>query len=332
MLKLLQRLQFGEQIRDSCRRQFVRASFGRQGRRAVTLRLENSLDPFLTETAAKRLLCTTTSDADAMWMFLTYYVIGIAFGLCDLLTSGRKPADRLSIVPRLGVWAYLVGTSALLWPLSLLALAFRALGNTDSSDKAKPRKDINAIFAAETNGLIRLARSSRVEPVMLLIFLLTPWAFVVGCWMQERRLSWLFLYSILFAVSVTALMSMSVRRWWFARDGLRVEDGELIWTETAVWTPQHFRVPLRDIARVRLIETDPVHFNKGMALILEDDSTWTGNLHPRLESADRAQVIPSHFGIDPTVPCERIIIWTDDNWEWEPEDVVVWLKARGVSV
>ena len=117
---------------------------------------------------------------------------------------------------------------------------------------------------------------------------------------------------------------------WFERHGLQVEGDELAWTECAFRAPRHFRVPLREIAEVRAVETGPVFFGYGLLLVLGADSPLTGNLDPRSipPDGDRGRWTPGCPDLPAGVAADRLILWPHDRWEWEPERVLAWIGER----
>src|SRR5262245_9859258 len=124
-----------------------------------------------------------------LWLAI-YYLIGLAISIRALLASDRKPADRLSLPAKLGVWANMVSVSALLWRLLLIAKGVNFVGGRGTPDQSKAPDVV--VFSEDTSGTTRLARNSRVNWVGLTIFTAIPPAIVVGCWLQERRLTGLF--------------------------------------------------------------------------------------------------------------------------------------------
>ena len=267
---------------------------------------------------------------ETICVILAYYAIGVAVGVHALATSERKPADRLPILGRLGVWAYFVGTSAPFWPVGVSIWVFRHLRKSHSADDDKPHEPINVTFAPDNNGTIQLARVSRAEYVMMAVFLLAPLFFVFGSWIEAPGFTGLFLYFVLFSLVWMSFVGLGVRSRWLERNGVVVINNEIVWTESPFCTPRHFRIPLRDIATVHLVETDPVFFDKGVALVLREESTCAGNLDSGLKQVNAAQMNLDFFGIDISAPSERIIVWPDDKWDWKPENVVAWLEAHGV--
>ncbi|MSR57606.1 MAG: hypothetical protein EXS05_08030 [Planctomycetaceae bacterium] len=275
-----------------------------------------------------------------MWFPLVYYLIGVVIAIRGFMAEERKPADRLPFLVRLGVWANIVSTSALLWPLGVLARAVTAATRKRNTVRSASLGEIGspdtetdiADFVPDDTGIVQLARISTVGMIgIAIVFMVVPVLFVIGCWFQERRISALFVSCVGFTVLVWALMCLSIRKAWFERAGLRYANRTLLWTEADSWTCLSFKVPLEDVESIHFVETDPIFFETGLALVLREQSSCNGNVHPRLESDELHRTLSELSGIDPAIALRRLIIWADEEWVWKPEQVAAWLQLQMAS-
>lgn len=272
----------------------------------------------------------------AAYWYLGYYLFGLCLAIPLFLLSERKPGESLPLSSRLGAQAAVISQSALLWPLVLLGFAIDAIRNRRA--EANPHDSPAALadaFRPDAQGVIQLVRRSKGELVMALAFMLLPLAFGVPFWTQEGRITGLLLFYILFTAVWIFIAGLAFRQTWCERLGLRVERGALVWTEVAGWSPREFRLPLEDIAAVQRIETDPMFFENGLALILKEGASCSGNLDSRLSALRRDQAIPPEYNIDPAIPLDRIVIWPHDKWDWKPDVIAAWLtrqqRTTGIS-
>jgi hypothetical protein len=269
----------------------------------------------------------------AAYWYLGYYLFGLCLAVPLFLLSERKPGESLPLISRLGAQAAVISQTALLWPLVVLGYVIdayrkrRAEANSHESPAA-----LAEAFRPDAEGVIHLVTVSKGVMVPIAVFFIVlPLVIVVTCWLQERRLSGLFLFSLVIFAVCFFVASFGFRQTWCERLGLRVERGELVWTEAAGWSPRNFRLPLQDVAAVQQIETDPMFFENGLALILKENASCSGNLDSRLDALNRDQVISPEYNIDPAIPLDRIVIWPHDKWDWEAEVIAAWLTQQQLT-
>lgn len=168
-------------------------------------------------------------------------------------------------------------------------------------------------FVPDATGVVQLGRKGRSDVAMIFLFIAVAAAMLISCWFQERRLSALLVFSAILCFAIVVFMSLHLRQWWLTRAGLAAESGNLVWTEVNAWTPRQFRLPLCDIECVRLIETDPMHHDLGIAIVLKVGSSCPSNLAPGLKKVPRDKLFPNWFELDDAVPLERLVIWDDET-------------------
>ena len=267
--------------------------------------------------------------------WLVYLAVGTGIGVWSLWREERRPGDRLSVLPKLGVWAYFVGVTAFWWPLLIIQRGLAAARRFAFGGADEPDDEISIAFPVDDDGRTVLGKGGgRGEPIAAALITLVAIGMLVGCWEQERELNGFTIYGTLFLTFVgTVPAALILRKWRAERDGLRVErgpDGDaLVWTELFFWTPRPRRLPLIEIDRAAGWESDPIHFARGVALVLNPRADGLGNL-PSDDPRAAGCLFPGLAADLAAVPPGRLVLWSDDRWDWDPAAALAWLHARGV--
>ncbi len=255
------------------------------------------------------------------FLFAAHLAVGTALGVWNLWRMERRPADRLSLLPRAGVWSYLVGMWAVWWPALLLSAGLAAAwrracgGGGDGDDE--PVSPI--AFPTDADGCVVLGRGSGWgSPVGAAALTLFAIGMLIGAWVQEGEWNALTLWFMAFTPVIGTVPSALILRHWRARrDGLRAEDGPngpvLLWTEIQFWTPHPRRLPLGDIDRAATWESDPIGFDCGLALALHPRAEGLGNVPAWPSGRDdlryTAASFPQFDADLKALPPDRLVVW-----------------------
>ena len=253
-----------------------------------------------------------------MEWFLLYYGIGVFLGVYGLATAERRPAERFPFLSKIVVWSYNVSLCGIFWGFGIVAVVFEAIQSRSFANTSNSQ-----CFPKDEDGQVWLTRSSMGDLVMMAVFMFAlPGILLIQMGHRDDRfVDFQFAFFLALILSVPEILIF--RQSWFQRFGLRCIDNELVWMECPFWTPKPYRLPLSAVAFAQSVETDPVNFERGIALILKDGT--------RLKFG-REVKLADWIDLDPQIPLCRIVLWEHDKWDWEPHQVLSWLKSQGVQI
>ena len=254
-----------------------------------------------------------------MTWILIYYGIGVSLGIHGLATAEQRPADDCSLLVKAVVWINQLGCCGVFWIFGVVALVLESIrtrlfpGLIHSPDG----------FARDEDGQVWFTGSSIGGLVMMCVFLVAlPGLLLLQMAFREDRLAdfpMAFFVALMFSLPVILVL----RGAWLTRFGLQCIMDELVWTECGIWNPTLWRIPLSAIEFAQSVETDPIDYEVGIALVLKEERPLINVPQHKLDD---------WIKLNPRIPRERLVLWEHDKWDWKPEQVLKWLESQGVPI
>jgi len=259
-----------------------------------------------------------------LWL-LGYYLVGLTLTLMMFVVANPRPGARLPRWQRWPARICLISTTAMFWPFILVGFTLHRFQKLDPSPTLTHHE-----FPVDDCGRVVFTKTRASRLVDGLGFLI-PWALVFGLWVQEQQLSGLMIFGLVFTSLCNGLLFLSLFRRSREFAGLRSDGEVLFWEDHHNWQTTLQAVPLEDLSSFQIVVTDPLFNQPGLALILKDDATSSPWMPHDFRSSYPPGGLPSWLDLSPECSEERLILFPDSLWEWEPLQVAEWLRSRGVS-